>query len=149
MQGTGGGCGLRGTSEAKSAFVDYRPAREVCKGASIPPRRIPGKSKQDEPAKSLLLGGLLASGEDGVLAVGSREQDRERDGDHHEEHRAPGGELGEQIGRATRAERRLRALPAECAGEVGGLALLQQYDADEEQTDDDVNDDEEDDHRDC
>jgi len=97
----------------------------------------------------LLLGGLLASGEDGVFAVGACEQNGERDGDYHEEYRAPGGELGKKIGGATRAECRLRTLAAECTGEVGGLALLQENDADQEQTDDDVNDNKEDDHRDC
>src|ERR1039458_1243017 len=89
----------------------------------------------------LLRRGLLGggAGEDGAVAAGAREHHGERDGEDHEEHRAPGGELGEQVGRATRAKRRLRTLAAERAGEVGGFALLQQHNADQKQTDDDVN----------
>ena len=74
------------------------------------------------------------------------EHDGERDGDDHEEYRAPCGELGEQVGRAARAEGRLRTLAAECAGEVGGLALLQQHNADQKQTDNDVKHNQKDEH---
>jgi hypothetical protein len=79
-------------------------------------------------------------------AMGTPEQDIQRNGDQHEEDRTPCGELGEQVGGATRAECCLRTLSAECAGEVGGLALLQEYDADQEQADNNVNANEEDDH---
>lgn len=68
----------------------------------------------------------------------------EADGGEHEENCGPGGELGEQVGCAARAEGRLRTLTAECAGEIGALALLQQDDAGEEEADDDVDDDEKD-----
>lgn len=84
-----------------------------------------------------------------MLAVAAREQDRERDGDDHEEYGAPGGEFGEEVGGAARAKRGLRALSTECASKVCGLALLQQNDADEEQADDNMNANEEDDHREC
>src|ERR1035437_4087531 len=73
----------------------------------------------------LLLGRRLlgrGTGEDGAVAAGTREQDRERDGDQHEDNRAPGGELGEQVGGTARAECSLRTLSAEGAGQVGRFA---------------------------
>jgi hypothetical protein len=83
------------------------------------------------------LGGLGA-GEDGVVAAGAREKDGETDGGEHEDDRGVGGELGEEVGRAARAEGRLGALTAEGSGEVGGLALLEEDDANDEERDDDV-----------
>jgi hypothetical protein len=101
-----------------------------------------------ETPRLLLWGGMLGwcAGEDGAVCARAGEHDGEGDGDDHEEHRAPCGELGEQVGRAARAKGRLRTLAAECAGEVGGLALLQQHNPDQEQTDDDVNDYQKDEH---
>ena len=101
------------------------------------------------PPPRLLLGrGLLGgcTGEDGFVCARAGEHDCERDGDDHEEYRAPGGELGEQVGRAARAKGRLRTLAAECAGEISGFALLQQHNSDQKQTDDDVNDYQKDEH---
>ena len=92
-------------------------------------------------SRLLLWRGLLGgcTGEDGFVCARAGEHDGEGDGDDHEEYRAPSGELGEQVGRAARAKGRLRTLAAEGAGEVGGLALLQQHNSDQKQTDDDVN----------
>src|ERR1035441_4368154 len=87
-----------------------------------------------------------SSGEDGAVAAGARQQDSQRDRDQHEEDRAPGGELGKQVGCAARSERRLRTLTAEGASQVSRLALLQQNHSDEEETDDDVNGNQEIDH---
>ena len=71
----------------------------------------------------------------------------EADGGEHEEDGRVGGELGEEVGCATGPEGRLRALAAEGTGEVGGLALLEEDDADDEERDDNVQDDEKNDHR--
>ena len=93
------------------------------------------------PPRLLLWRGVLGwrPGEDGAADARAAQHHGERDGYHHEEHRAPCGELGEQVGRAARAKGRLRALAAEGPGEIGGFALLQQNNADQKQADDDVN----------
>ncbi len=96
-----------------------------------------------------LAGRVRGAGEDGVVAAGAREQDGEADGGEHEDDRRVGGELGEEVGGAAGAEGGLRTLAAEGSGEVGGLALLEEDDADEEEADDDMNDDEKNDHRGC
>ena len=87
------------------------------------------------------------AGEDRVVAAGAGEQDGEADGGNHEEDGRPGGEFGEEVGCSTGSEGGLRSLAAEGCGEVGGLALLKQNDADEEERDNDVQDYEKDDHR--
>ena len=100
------------------------------------------------PPKLLLRRGMLGwgSGEDGAVDVRAAQHHGERDGDHHEEHRAPCGELGEQVGRAARAKGRLRSLAAEGPGEIGGFALLQQHNSDQKQAYDDVNHNQKDEH---
>ena len=92
-------------------------------------------------------GGVRGAGEDGVVGVGAGEQDGEADGGEHEEDGRVGGQLGEEVGCATGSEGGLRSLAAEGSGEVGGLALLEQDDTDEEERDDNVQDNEKDDHR--
>lgn len=87
------------------------------------------------------------AGEDRVIAAGTREQDGEADGGDHEEDGRPGGELGEEVCCATRSEGGLRSLAAEGTGEVCGLALLKQDDADEEERYDNVQNNEKNDHR--
>ena len=77
--------------------------------------------------------GSFDTGEDGAVGAG-------------EENRGPGSKPGEQVGCATGAERRLRTLTAEGSGEVGGFALLEENDADDEERNDDVNDYEKNDH---
>ena len=82
-----------------------------------------------------------------MIGAGTGEQDGEADGSEHEEDRRPGGELGEEVGCSAGSEGGLRSLAAEGCGEVGGLALLEQDDADEEERDNDVQDYEKDNHR--
>jgi hypothetical protein len=94
----------------------------------------------------LRLGLLDGVGEHGVIAAGAGQHDGEADGGEHEEDGGPGSELGEEVGRAPGAEGGLRSLAAEGAGEIGGFALLDEDDADEEEADDDVEGDEEVDH---
>src|ERR1700733_14313611 len=96
----------------------------------------------------LCRGGLggLDSGEDRSVCGGVRESNSETDGGEHEDNRRPRGELGEEVGGATRAEGGLGTLPAERTGEVSRFALLQENDPDDEERDDDVNDDEKNDH---
>ena len=89
----------------------------------------------------------LGAGQDRVTGAGACEQDGEAKRGEHEADGGVGGELGQQVGGSAGAECSLRALAAEGAGEIGGLALLEQDDADEEERDDDVDDDNEDDHR--
>jgi len=84
----------------------------------------------------------------GVVAAGARHQNRQRDGDHHEENGSPCGELGQQVGCAAWAKGRLRTLTAKCSRQIGGLALLQKHYADQKQADDDVNHNQKIDHRD-
>jgi hypothetical protein len=83
-------------------------------------------------------GGGLGAGEDGTVGGGAREQDGEADGAEHEDDGGVGGQLGKEVGCATGAEGRLGALTAEGTGEVGGLALLEEDDADDEERNDDV-----------
>ena len=90
-----------------------------------------------------------SSRENGAVAAGPREQDGERDRNHHEKNGAPSGELGEQIGCAAWTKGRLRTLTAKCSSQIGRLALLQKYYADQEQTDDDMKNNQEINHRDC
>ena len=87
------------------------------------------------------------TGENGVVTAGAGKHDGEADGGDHEEDGRPGGELGEEVGRSAGSKGGLRSLAAEGCGEVGGLALLEQDDADEEERNDDVQDNEKDDHR--
>ena len=87
------------------------------------------------------LGGPGA-GEDGVVAAGAGEKDGEADGGEHEDDGGVGGQFGEEVGCATGAEGGLRALAAEGSGEVGGFALLEEDDANDEERDDDVKSDE-------
>jgi hypothetical protein len=81
-----------------------------------------------------------------VVTAGAREQDGEADGAEHEDDCGVSCQPGEKIGCATRAKGSLRTLAAEGSGEVGGLALLEEDDADEKERDDDVKDNEKNDH---
>jgi hypothetical protein len=81
-----------------------------------------------------------------VAVTGARENNRETDGGEHEDDRRVGRELGEQIGRAAGTESGLRTGTTESAGEVGGLALLQQNYTDEEEANDNVQDNEKNEH---
>ena len=65
-------------------------------------------------------------------------ENRKSDGGDHEDNGTPCCEPRQQIGCATRAKSRLRALTAEGTGKIGAFALLQQDDDDEKNTDDDV-----------
>ena len=69
-----------------------------------------------------------------MIGVGAGEQDGEADGGEHEEDGRPCGELGEEIGRSAGSKGGLRSLAAEGSGEIGGLALLEQNDADRKST---------------
>ncbi len=77
-----------------------------------------------------------------MVGAGAREEDGEADGAEHEDDGGVGGQLGEKVGCAARAEGRLGALTAEGSGEVGRFALLKEDDADDEERDDDVKSDE-------
>ena len=77
-----------------------------------------------------------------MVGAGAREEDGEADGAEHEDDGGVGGQLGEKVGCAARAEGRLGALTAEGSGEVGGFALLKEDDANDEERDDDVKRDE-------
>src|SRR6266702_3566616 len=109
--------------------------------------RILRKLKSWLLLRGALGGGMRGAGEDGVVGVGAGEQDGEADGGEHEEDGRVGGQLDEEVGCATGSEGGLRSLAAEGSGEVGGLALLEQDDTDEEERDDNVQDNEKDDHR--
>jgi hypothetical protein len=87
-------------------------------------------------------GGGLDAGEDGAVCAGTREQDGEADGAEHEDDGGVGGQLGEEVGCAAGAEGGLGALAAEGSGEVGGFALLEEDDANNEERNDDVKGDE-------
>jgi hypothetical protein len=87
-------------------------------------------------------GGGLDAGEDGAVGAGAREEDGEADGAEHEDDGGVGGQLGEEVSCAARAEGCLRTLAAEGSGEVGGFALLEEDDANDEERDDDVKRDE-------
>ena len=84
-----------------------------------------------------------------MVAAGAREQDSEADGAEHEDDGGVGGQLGEEVGCAAGAEGGLGALAAEGSGEVGGFALLEENDANDEERNDNVDDDEKNDHRSC
>ena len=73
-----------------------------------------------------------------MVAAGAREQDGKADGGNHEDDGGPGGELGEEVSCSARAEGCLRSLTAEGSGEVGGFALLEEDDANDEQRNDNV-----------
>ena len=77
-----------------------------------------------------------------MVGAGAGEQDGEADGAEHEDDGGVGGQLGEEVGCATGAEGGLGALTAEGSGEVGGFALLEEDDADDEERDDNVKSDE-------
>src|SRR5271168_3683415 len=96
-----------------------------------------------------LVGRVRGAGEDGAVSACSGEQDRQTDRGQHEDDRRVGGQLGEEVGCATRTECGLRTLAAEGSGEVGRLALLQKDDANEKKTDDNVKEDEKNNHRSC
>ena len=87
--------------------------------------------------------GALDAGEDGAVCGGAREKNGEADGAEHEDDGGVGGQLGEEVGCTTGAEGGLGALAAEGSGEVGGTALLDEYNSDEEDAHDDVYDDDE------
>ncbi len=71
--------------------------------------------------------GLRDLFEDGTpLADGFIRAQHHGEGTQHEHDGAPRGGLGENVGRAARAESRLAAGTAEGAGEVRGFAALQQ-----------------------
>ena len=91
-------------------------------------------------------GGGLDAGEDGAIGARARECDGEGDGGEHEDDGGPGGQFGEQVGCAAWAERRLGTLTAEGSGEIGGSALLEENDADDEERNDNVDDYEKSDH---
>ena len=86
------------------------------------------------------LGGRCAfdAGENRVVVAGMREHDGESDRGDHEDDGGPSGELGEEVGGSARAEGSLRALAAEGSGQVGGLALLKEDDANYEERNDNV-----------
>src|SRR5580704_11663040 len=76
-----------------------------------------------------LAGGVRGAGEDGMVATSAGQQNCEADGGEHEDDGRIGGELGEEVSCAARAEGCLRTLTAEGSGEVGGFALLKEDDA--------------------
>jgi hypothetical protein len=87
-----------------------------------------------------LAGGVLGAGKDGAVAARAGEQNGEANGGEHEDDGRVGGEFGEEVRCATRAERCLRTLTAKGSGEIGRLALLEKDDADDEERDSDVED---------
>ena len=87
-----------------------------------------------------LTGGVLGTGEDGVVAAGTREQNGKTNGGKHEDDGRVCGELGKEVGCATRAEGCLRTLTAEGSGEIGGFALLEENDTDDKERNDDMQD---------
>ena len=87
-----------------------------------------------------LAGGVLGAGEDGMVAAGAGEQNGEANRGEHEDDGRVSGELGEEVCCAAGAESCLRTLAAEGSGEVGGLALLEEDDADDEERDNNVED---------
>ena len=91
-----------------------------------------------------LAGGLVGQHRAGVC--GMRQQHCQANGGAHENNRRPGGETGEQVGCAAGAEGGLRSLAAEGAGEIRGLALLQQDDTNQKERNDDMDDDEQNEH---
>src|SRR5581483_9963125 len=62
-----------------------------------------------------------------------------RDRGQHENHRRPGGRLGQYSGRASRPEGGLAAHAAERSRNICALAALQQHNQDQEQANNDVN----------
>ena len=94
-------------------------------------------------------GGAFHAGEDRAIGAGTRECDGEADGGEHEDDGGPGGQFGEEVGGAAGAECCLGTLTAEGSGEVGGFALLEEDDADNEERNDNVDDYEKNDHRSC
>src|SRR5947207_11933794 len=87
-------------------------------------------------------GGGLDAGEDGAVCAGARKQNSEADGAEHENDGGVGGQLGKEVGCAAGPEGGLGALAAEGSGEVGGFALLEEDDANDEERDDNVKGDE-------
>ena len=67
----------------------------------------------------------------------------EADGGEHEDHRSPGGNTSEHVGRGARAESGLRTLSAKGAGQIGRFALLQQHHENQNKAHQDVQDDDE------
>ena len=96
----------------------------------------------------LFSGGGLAwrVGEHRAIAASARHDDRKCDRGDHEDYGRPRSETGEKVGRATRAKGSLRTLATECSSEVCGFALLNEDDADKEETDYDVQNDEQNEH---
>ena len=74
---------------------------------------------------------------------GTNVESRERQRRDHEDDRGPCGEPGEHVGGGAGSEGGLRALPTEGSGKVGGAALLQEDDSNEEQADHDMEHDDE------
>ena len=69
----------------------------------------------------------------------SLDQNRKSNRRKHKEDGGPGGHFGQQVGCATRPERRLRALATEGAGEVCALTLLEKYNANQDEANNNVN----------
>jgi hypothetical protein len=66
------------------------------------------------------------------------DQDCEADGRDHEDYRSPRGQFGEQVRRPAGAKGGLRSLAAKSSGQVRTLALLKEYDRDQEDADKNV-----------
>lgn len=75
-----------------------------------------------------------------MIGAGVGEQYSQPDGGKHEDDRGIGSHLGQEAGCATRTKRRLGTLTAKGSGQIGGLALLQEDDTNDEKGDDDVKD---------
>jgi len=88
-----------------------------------------------------LMGGLISQDRAGVSAASIKDRQGER-GDH-EDHGCPGGESSEDVGSGARTECGLGTLPTEGACEIGGTALLDEYDSNQEDAHQDVENDNE------
>jgi len=98
------------------------------------PRRLLGRGADG--------GGLAFAVENRVGCAGAVVEDDQADRGAHEDDGGPGGEAREHVGGGAGSEGGLRALTAEGAGEVGGTALLDENNTDQEETHDQVNDNE-------
>src|SRR5579884_56167 len=81
----------------------------------------------------------LGSFEYGMSACVLLHQDRQTDRGQHENHGAPGSNAGEDVGRSARAKCGLRTLAAKGASKISALALLEQNDDDQKNTDQNMN----------
>ena len=86
---------------------------------------------------------LSALIENGVRAAGAVVKNDQADGSAHEDDGRPGGEAREHVGGGARSEGGLRALSTEGAGEIGGAALLDENDTNQEETHQQVEDNDE------